>query len=72
MNIRSQLAVLFAVIVASLLLVFSLVVYYASATFRQQEFYARLTEKSRTMGSLLFGKGDNIDPGLLRLFDARN
>jgi signal transduction histidine kinase len=71
-KIRNKLAVLFAVIVASILLVFSLVVYISSAKYRQREFYARLEEKAFITASILFEvKEVDVDERLLRLLDEK-
>ncbi len=72
MKIRNKLAILFAVIVASILLVFSLVVYISSAKYRQREFYGRLEEKAFITASILFEvKEVDVDERLLRLLDAK-
>ena len=53
MNIRLRLTILFAVLVASIMLVFSLSVYYLYDQFREQEFNNRLQEKALTTVKLL-------------------
>ena len=59
MQIRTKLALRFSLIVASILLLFSLAVYYFSATYRQQEFTSRLKEKA-----LNTAKAINIESGI--------
>lgn len=71
MKIRNKLAILFAVIVASLLLIFSLIVYYTSANYRRQEFYGQLEERAFTIAGLLFDV-NGVDTHLLQLFDKKN
>ncbi|GAB3895508.1 sensor histidine kinase [Spirosoma agri] len=48
MNIRTRLTLLFVLLVASILLLFSVSVYYLYDQFRQQEFEQRLAEKALT------------------------
>ncbi|MES2730642.1 MAG: HAMP domain-containing sensor histidine kinase [Bacteroidota bacterium] len=71
MKIRNKLAFLFAVIVASLLLGFSVTVYFTLASYRKQAFYERLEDKAVTTAELLFDD-DGVDPHLLKLFDKKN
>ncbi|GAB3991796.1 HAMP domain-containing sensor histidine kinase [Spirosoma daeguense] len=49
MNIRTRLTLLFMLLVASILLLFTISVYYLYNQFRQQEFQQRLEEKAFTM-----------------------
>ncbi|RYF77841.1 MAG: two-component sensor histidine kinase, partial [Cytophagaceae bacterium] len=48
MTIRNRIALQFSLIVASILIVFSVVIYFVSATYRREEFYDRLKNKGRT------------------------
>lgn len=71
MNIRLRLTLLFAVLVASILLVFSLSVYYLYDQFREQEFNNRLREKALTTVRLLEDVG-GITEELLHAIDRAN
>ena len=53
MNIRLRITVLFVVLVASIIMLFSLSVYYLFEQFREQEFYQRLRDKAITTVRLL-------------------
>src|ERR1043166_901874 len=68
MNIRTRLAVRFTLIVASLIIVFAIAIYYFSSTHRQKEFYERLKEKADNYAQLV-DKLDALDPGLVKIFD---
>ena len=48
MNIRTRLAILFVLLVASIMLLFCVSVYYQYGKFREQEFRQRLIDKART------------------------
>lgn len=71
MNIRLRLTILFAVLVASIMLVFSLSVYYLYDQFREQEFNNRLREKALTTVRLLEDVG-GITEELLHAIDRNN
>lgn len=71
MNIRLRLTILFAVLVASIMLVFSLSVYYLYDQFREQEFNNRLQEKALTTVRLLEDVG-GITEELLHAIDRNN
>ncbi len=71
MNIRLRLTILFAVLVASIMLVFSLSVYYLYNQFREQEFNKRLQEKALTTVRLLEDVG-GITEELLHAIDRNN
>ena len=58
MNIRTRLTLLFLLLVASILLLFSVSVYYLYDQFRQQEFEQRLSEKATTTVRLREDVGD--------------
>ncbi len=72
MKIRSQLAYLFAVIVASLLLGFSIGIYYLSDGYRKNEFSERLREKAVTTARLLFEANQQISPQTLKLINEQD
>lgn len=71
MKIRNKLTYRFALIVASILLIFSTAVYYFSATYREQEFDKRLIDKGLTTARLLINV-DEVDMKLLRIIDRNN
>jgi len=68
MKIRTRLAIYFTIIVASLLIFFALAVYYFSSTYRQKEFYERLTEKAKNYGKLVI-EVDEVSSHLMNIFD---
>jgi signal transduction histidine kinase len=71
MNVRTRLTLLFTVVVASILGLFSLAVYYSSAQYRENEFYTRLKDKARTTARLLI-EVDEVDANLLKIIDRNN
>jgi signal transduction histidine kinase len=68
MKIRTKLAIRFTVIVASLLVIFALAIYYFSSTYRYKEFYERLEEKAQNYAKLII-EVDAFSPDLIKLFD---
>lgn len=68
MKIRTKLALLFTVIVAIILAVFSLSIYYLSENYRKQEFYKSLKDRALTNSQLLL-KVKDIDKKLLKIID---
>ncbi|MBD0256809.1 MAG: HAMP domain-containing protein [Cytophagales bacterium] len=68
MNIKKKLAVKFALIVASILLLSSLLVYISSARYRQNEFHSRLKDKALDMAKLLIDV-DEVDNALLKIIN---
>lgn len=68
MKIQTKIAIQFSLIVASLLTVFSFVIYQLFAEFREQEYYDRLKSKAITTAHLLI-KVDEIDRDLLKIID---
>ncbi len=68
MTIQNRIAGQFSLIVATILIVFSVVVYLTSATYRQEEFYERLKQKARTTVRLLT-EVKEIDRNLLKIID---
>ena len=71
MNIRLRITVLFVVLVASIIMLFSLSVYYLFEQFREQEFYQRLRDKAITTVRLLEDVG-GITQELLHSIDRNN
>jgi signal transduction histidine kinase len=68
MKIQTQIAILFALIVGSLLAVFSFVIYQQFADFRRQEYYNLLKSKALTTAQLLT-KVQEVDKKLLKTID---
>lgn len=66
MTIRNRIALQFSLIVASILVGFSVVVYLTSTTYWREEFYERLQQKALTTSQLL----NEIDINLLRIIDS--
>ena len=53
MQIRTKIAIQFTIIIACILTIFSLAVYYTSENFRKQEFYNRLYDRGILTAQLL-------------------
>lgn len=68
MTIRNRIALQFSIIVASILVVFSLVIYFVSSTYRREEFYERLKSKARTTVRFLV-EVKEVDRELLKIID---
>ncbi len=68
MKIRTKIALQFTLIVATILFVFSLSIYYLSESYRKQEFYNSLKDRSITTARLLI-KEKEIDKKLLKIID---
>jgi signal transduction histidine kinase len=68
MKIRTKLSVLFTIIVATILIFFSLSVYIFSSNFWADQFYTRLKEKAVTTAKLLI-EVNEVDINLLRIID---
>lgn len=68
MKIQTKISIQFSLIVASLLTVFSFIIYQLFAEFREQEYYDRLKSKAVTTAQLLI-KVDEIDRDLLKIID---
>ncbi|MBD2699467.1 HAMP domain-containing protein [Spirosoma sp. BT702] len=71
MNIRIRLTLLFMLLVASILLLFSFSVYYLYDQFRQQEFQQRLEEKAYTMVRLREDVGEVPQADLPAMVDEQ-
>ena len=68
MKIRTKIALQFTLIVATILAVFSLSIYYLSENYRKQEFYKGLKDRAITTARLLI-KEKEIDKKLLKIID---
>ncbi|GAB3789701.1 HAMP domain-containing sensor histidine kinase [Spirosoma horti] len=68
MTIRNRISGQFTLIVASILIGFSLLIYLVSATYRREEFYERLKSKARTTVRFLV-EVKEVDRDLLRIID---
>ena len=71
MNIRAKLTLQFSVIVGTILVLFSLVVYLLSAEYRQEEFFTRLESRAITTARLLV-KVKEVDLNTLRIIDQNS
>ncbi len=71
MQIRSKLTLTFTIVVASILLIFSISIYYFSAQYRENEFYLRLSDKANTTARLLL-EVQEVSPELLHIIDRNN
>jgi signal transduction histidine kinase len=67
-KIKDRIALQFTLMVAVILLLFSVTIYSISANYRQEEFYDRLKSKARTTCRLLV-KVNGIDKDLLKVID---
>jgi signal transduction histidine kinase len=68
MTIRNRIALQFSSIVASILILFSVVIYVVSATYRREEFYERLKNKGRTTVRFLI-EVKEVDRDMLKIID---
>lgn len=68
MQIRTKIAIQFSIIVATILAIFSLSIYYLSENYRRQEFYNSLKDRALTTAQLLI-KEKEIDKKLLKVID---
>lgn len=68
MKIRYRLTLLFSLIVASIVLIFSFITYVLYADYRNDEFYRRLKHKAQTTVRLLANVKE-VDKDLLRIID---
>lgn len=68
MKIKTRLTVYFTLIVASLLAVFAIFIYYFTASYHSKEFYSRLNEKADNYAQLM-AEVDTENPGMVTLFD---
>lgn len=68
MNIRLKLSLRFTLIVATILLVFTLGIYYFSKFYRENDYYKRLYDRAYTTARLLLDVKE-VDENLLRIID---
>lgn len=68
MKIRTKLALYFTLIVASILILFAISIYFFSSSYRQQQFYSRLKEKATNTAKLLI-EVDEVSYDLLKIID---
>lgn len=68
MKIKNRISLQFTLMVAVILLLFSIAIYTVSANYRREEFYDRLKSKARTTCRLLV-KVNGIDKDLLKVID---
>lgn len=68
LKIRTRLTLQFTYIVAFILILFSLIIYYFSASYREAEFYSRLENKANNTARLLL-EVKEIDYNLLKVID---
>ena len=71
MQIRTKLALQFALLVGGILIAFSFLIYILSANYRKQEFTERLKERAVNTAKLLI-EVKEIDDNLLRIIDSTN
>lgn len=71
MNIRTKLILRFTTIVATILLAFSLAVYYLSADYRKEEFFNRLESRAVTTARL-YVTVQEVDVNMLRIIDKNS
>jgi len=68
LNIRARLTLQFTYIVTFILILFSFIIYYFSASYRESEFYSRLENKALTTARLLI-EVKEVDYNLLKIID---
>jgi signal transduction histidine kinase len=68
MKIRAKLALYFTLIVASILILFAVSIYYFSSSYREQQFFTRLKEKATNTAKLLI-EIDEVSYDLLKIID---
>jgi signal transduction histidine kinase len=68
LSIRSRLTIQFTYIVAFILILFSFITYYFSASYREAEFYSRLEKKALTTAKLLI-EVKEVDYNLMKIID---
>jgi len=67
-TIRTRLALQFTYIVTLILILFSFIIYYFSASYRESEFYSRLEKKALTTAKLLI-EVKEVDYNLMKIID---
>lgn len=68
LNIRTRLSFQFTYIVTLILILFSCIIYYFSADYREAEFYSRLEKKALTTAKLLI-EVKEVDYNLMKIID---
>jgi len=68
MNIRHKLSLQFSIIVVSILLVFTVSIYYFSLTYRRNDYNARLRDRAYTTARLFLNVKE-VDENLLKIID---
>jgi signal transduction histidine kinase len=71
LNIRSRLTIQFTYIVTFILILFSFIIYYFSASYREAEFYSRLEKKALTTAKLLI-EVKEVDYKLMKIIDRNS
>lgn len=71
LNIRSRLTIQFTYIVTFILILFSFIIYYFSASYREAEFYSRLEKKALTTAKLLI-EVKEVDYNLMKIIDKNS
>lgn len=71
LNIRSRLTIQFTYIVTFILILFSFIIYYFSASYREAEFYSRLEKKALTTAKLLI-EVKEVDYKLMKIIDKNS
>jgi methyl-accepting chemotaxis protein len=69
MKIKTKITFNFTLIVGALLLLFSIIVYFFSDYYREEQFYSRLKDKAMTTATLLF-EVEEVDSVLLRIIQS--
>ncbi|GAB3893655.1 HAMP domain-containing sensor histidine kinase [Larkinella knui] len=68
MKIRNRIALQFSLIVATILLIFSVIIYVTTATYSREDFYDRLKSKALTTARFLI-QVKEVDHNLLKIID---
>ena len=71
LNIRTRLSFQFTYIVSLILILFSCIIYYFSADYREAEFYSRLEKKALTTAKLLV-EVKEVDYNLMKIIDRNS
>lgn len=71
LNIRTRLSFQFTYIVSLILILFSCIIYYFSADYREAEFYSRLEKKALTTAKLLI-EVKEVDYNLMKIIDQNS
>jgi len=71
LNIRTRLSFQFTYIVSLILILFSFIIYYFSADYREAEFYSRLEKKALTTAKLLI-EVKEVDYNLMKIIDRNS